>query len=1059
MTARLASRIGLRGRLILPMLAAFAALASVVVWQSLEDRAERIESAKMHLLHNAQLIAAQQRFITAHADALLRELAQRPELRPGAPTGECARLLAERLGQETGFINIGKVLPDGSLACAAVPPKGPVSYADRTWLREALKSEAMAVGDVVTGHIIGKPLVTFARAVRDNAGRNSAVLFLALDLEWLQRELANARLPEGARLVVVDTKGTVAVRHPDPEGWVGKNVANTAQFQIVAVGGEGVAEEIGLDGVRRLYAYTPLLDTASGRLTLWLSVPRATVLAPANRDLVVGLSASLAALLLALGLAYWAGEKILVLPLLALSDTAARFGAGDHAARTGLPHTGDEIGRLARTLDETADRIEAAERRLTRVNRALRVLSAGNRALLRGGEEQALLEEMCRAIVEAGGYRLAWVGYAENDPERSVRFAAAWGEGIEIFGGQKITWNDGESGQNLIGAAIRRLIPITANDVQTDQDCAPWRPLAQAHGIASLLAMPLRNDGAAIGALCICSAEAGDFDAEVVELLNESADDLAYGIVVRRAEAEHERTRSDLRRQEARNTLILKAAGEGIFGLDGTGCVTFANPAACAMLQWQEEELIGRVIHPLHHHTRADGTPFPEAECPIYQAFRDGITHFADDDLFWRKDGTSFPVEYVSTPIHDDQGEPVGAVVSFLDTTARKQDKIALERLNRALRTLSAGNEALVRATDEAGLLEAACRVIVEKGGYRMAWVGFTDDTPEKTVTPKGWAGAEEGYLAQLHLTWADTEHGQGPNSRAIRSGEPQIVHDLLADPGYTPWRKLAEERGFVSAFAYPLRVSGKVIGALGIYAAEADAFDAGEVVLLSELGDDLAYGIETLRTRAERDRIAYEHTHHAEILRHSLEDALRAIAFTVEKRDPYTAGHERRVGELAVAIAEEMGLPEEKTHGIRLAATVHDLGKIQIPAEILAKPTRLSEIEFMLIKTHPQAGFDILKDVKFPWPIADIVWQHHERLDGTGYPQGLKDGHILLESRIMAVADVVEAMASHRPYRPALGIEVALKEIERGRGSAYDQVVADACLKLFREGKFAFQS
>ena len=224
------------------------------------------------------------------------------------------------------------------------------------------------------------------------------------------------------------------------------------------------------------------------------------------------------------------------------------------------------------------------------------------------------------------------------------------------------------------------------------------------------------------------------------------------------------------------------------------------------------------------------------------------------------------------------------------------------------------------------------------------------------------------------------------------------------------------------------------------------------------ELADNLAFGIVALRTRAERDRIAHAHAHHAEILQRSLEQSIQVIADTVDARDPYTAGHQRRVAELAVAIGRELHLPEDRIHGIHLAAVIHDLGKIHVPAEILSKPGKLSEIEFMLIKTHPQAGYDILKDVDFPWPIADIVRQHHEKLDGSGYPQGLKGAQILLESRIMTVADVVEAMASHRPYRAALGVEVALKEIERGRGSAYDPAVADACLKLFREGRFAFQ-
>ncbi|TXT35290.1 MAG: hypothetical protein FD135_5001 [Comamonadaceae bacterium] len=171
-----------------------------------------------------------------------------------------------------------------------------------------------------------------------------------------------------------------------------------------------------------------------------------------------------------------------------------------------------------------------------------------------------------------------------------------------------------------------------------------------------------------------------------------------------------------------------------------------------------------------------------------------------------------------------------------------------------------------------------------------------------------------------------------------------------------------------------------------------------------------------------------------------------------MEARDPYTAGHQRRVSELATRIAREMGLPDEQAIGIQLAAAIHDLGKIRIPAEILSKPGRLSSIEFQLMQTHAQAGYDILKDVAFPWPIATIILQHHERLDGSGYPQGLKEDQILLESKIVAVADVVEAMSSHRPYRPSLGIDMALDEIERNRGTHYAPEVVDVCIKLFRE-------
>ena len=192
--------------------------------------------------------------------------------------------------------------------------------------------------------------------------------------------------------------------------------------------------------------------------------------------------------------------------------------------------------------------------------------------------------------------------------------------------------------------------------------------------------------------------------------------------------------------------------------------------------------------------------------------------------------------------------------------------------------------------------------------------------------------------------------------------------------------------------------------------------------------------------------------------LQSSLNDTMRAIASIVELRDPYTAGHQVRVADLAVAIARQMALPDNQVHAIDLAGTVHDLGKIKIPSEILSKPGNISDIEFSLIKSHAQAGYDILKTITFPWPIAQMVLQHHERLDGTGYPQGIRGDAILLEARILSVADVVEAMASHRPYRPSLGIEAALDELSENRGSLYDPQVVDACVKLFKkEEPFVF--
>ncbi len=191
---------------------------------------------------------------------------------------------------------------------------------------------------------------------------------------------------------------------------------------------------------------------------------------------------------------------------------------------------------------------------------------------------------------------------------------------------------------------------------------------------------------------------------------------------------------------------------------------------------------------------------------------------------------------------------------------------------------------------------------------------------------------------------------------------------------------------------------------------------------------------------------------------RNVLDETIDAILTLYEKRDPYTAVHQRRVAQLACAIAREMGLQEGQIDGIRIAGAIHDIGKVAVSMDILSKPGKLSEYEFSIIKTHTTVAFEVIRGLKFPWPIAQAIFQHHERLNGSGYPEGLRGEDIILEARGIGVADVVEAMSSHRPYRPALGIDNALEEISSQRAILYDSNVVDACLRLFAKKGFEFK-
>ena len=1172
----------LRTRALLLVGLGFAVFVGTMGFHATAERQMHLEFVRGHLLDTAKLIAAQQNRVIEYAQQFLESLIRAQTGRQTMLSEDCQRTLAQRLQEEPRIANIFVALPDGSVVCSAMPTARPINIADRPYFRQALASPAVVIGEAIESRITGKRSLPFVKAVRDSSGRTLAVFAVSLDLSGFGREVANAKYPKDARLGLIDAKGQVLARHPDTEGWVGKDASGTSFFKAVAArGGEGAFEGLGLDGVPRVYGLARFAETAAGPISLWLGFETKTVTADAEHDFVWTVLAA-AGLVLVTFAAMWAGgERLLLRPISVLSAAAHRMGQGDLSARTGLEHARDEVGRLAQSFDEMASSLEAKDQHIVLANRAVKVLSTWNEALLTLRDEKSLIEHMCRAIVEAAGYQSAWVGLAKSDETKTVEPVAWWGMDPQFVASLGVTWADTPRGRGPAGTAIRSGTAVIVNDYMTNPDTAPWRENALRYQFNSIIALPLKVDDAVIGALMIYAAESESFGEQEAVLLTELAAALSSGIAAVRSRAARTQLEVSLQTSEERFRAAAEASLDALLVLksvrDAAGNivdfeVTDMNGRAAREIGLAKDEVIGKTFVQLPPAYRATGffnkyahvvatrTPLEEefpfdvqgAERKWFRqqvvAVGDGIavslrditvrktagdkiregeerlrlamgaarmgawsvdlesgTHSISEELgpifglpkgagprstealmetvhpddrealakgmkrdretaqpahmefrvLW-PDGTVHWLESNSNVICDEAGKPVRGVGVLADITQRKLDVVALQRANRALKTLSAANKALVDATSESELLHEVCRVIMDKGRYRMAWVGYPRNGQEKTIVPMAWAGVEDGYLAAVGHTWADNEQGQRPIARALRSGKAEITRDVRDNPAFASVKELVARPGYVSNLALPLLDGKRVIGAMSIFASEADAFDDAEVLLLQELADDLAYGITTLRTREERDRIAYAHKHHEAILRKSLEDSIQAIAKAVEMRDPYTSGHQKHVAELAMALAREMGLSEERIHGLRLAGVVHDLGKISIPAEILTKPGKLTPIEFMLIQGHAQAGYEILKDIDFPWPIATVVWQHHERLDGSGYPQGLKGDDILLESKIIAVADVVETMASHRPYRPTLGIDAALQEIERGRGIQYDPAVADACLKLFREGRYA---
>jgi len=504
-----------------------------------------------------------------------------------------------------------------------------------------------------------------------------------------------------------------------------------------------------------------------------------------------------------------------------------------------------------------------------------------------------------------------------------------------------------------------------------------------------------------------------------------------------------------LEQSEAMFRTLFESSQDAMMFASGEAFVD-CNPAMLRMFRYPDVETMRKIdrndLFPPH---QPGGERSGEmAERKVAEAFQNGYAHF--EWIHRRADGSTFPSEVSLVPMVVNNRQLIQATIR--DISERKHNEISMRQLNRALQTLSRVNHTLVHSRDEDSLLFNVCRTIVETGNYRLAWVGFAQYDDARSVKPVAQYGFEEGYLDTLPFSWQNDEYGNGPTGIAIRTGKPSLVRDIHNNPKFAPWREQALKFGYSSSIALPLISEDTAFGALNIYSSYPDAFGEKELQLLMELAEDVAFGIHNQRLKLEHTSIEQEREGNKERMQEALLNTVKAITVMVEKRDPFTAGHQRRVAELAVAIAEELHLDPVRIEGIRFGAMIHDIGNIYVPAEILNRPGALSESELAIVRSHPSVGYDIVKDVDFPWPVSEMILHHHERLDGSGYPDGQRGNEIALEARIIGVADIIEAMLSHRPYRASHSTDEALSYIEDGRGTKFDPEVVDACIRLFRE-------
>ncbi|MGD0680505.1 MAG: PAS domain S-box protein [Terracidiphilus sp.] len=504
-----------------------------------------------------------------------------------------------------------------------------------------------------------------------------------------------------------------------------------------------------------------------------------------------------------------------------------------------------------------------------------------------------------------------------------------------------------------------------------------------------------------------------------------------------------------LAQMEARYRGLLEAAPDGMVVVNQGGEIVLLNARAESQFGFHRDELLGQKVTSIipegfAERLIADGAR--TAAEALAQQIGTGIELNGR-----RKDGSEFPIEIMLSPLENAEGILVTAAIR--DITVKKEKEHRLKAQNWALSAYASAAMALAWARSSEDLLKAVCEAITRESIYILAWVGIAEDGPDKKIRVAAEAGSAKDYLHEMHLNWSEDEPGgQGPSGICIRSNKLQNIPDTETSNIFVPRRENAMQSGIRSALSIPLHVKDGWRGVLTIYATRPNAFEAPAIEVFQHLAEQIVHAVHAL------DQGSALHAGEISLvkLQGKLTEALSAMVApmvaAMEMRDPYTAGHESRVANIAVAIGAEMGWPQEKLHGLQVAAQVHDIGKISIPAEILTKPTRLTAGEWGVIREHPETGYTILKDIPFAWPIAEIVRQHHERLDGSGYPRGMKGDAILPEAMVLAVADMVEAMASHRPYRPAIDLDIVLKQIETEAGSLLDSETVRICAALFRE-------
>jgi len=785
---------------------------------------------------------------------------------------------------------------------------------------------------------------------------------------------------------------------------------------------------------------------------------------------------------------------------------------------------------------------------LRRTTRAWRTLSECNQAIARTHSEQELVQEICRILVEAGGYRFAWVGLAQQDEDKSVRPVAQYGFEKGYLENLHLTWSDTERGRGPTGMAIRTREPCVARHIASDPDYEPWRDEALRRGYQSSVALPLLVNGEAFGALNLYAAEPDAFDTEEIDLLQILANDLSYGIASLRASKAHEEATREVQRLEHFNEEILQNLVAGIIVQDANLNIEYANPAAARMLGYRPEELVGRhwtSILPEDQHRivqeaderrkrgardqyvlellHKDGSRIPvlvsgspwiidgrfcgtfavftditdlmQAEKALKESeerFRivtegslagvyivqDGILQYVNpafcetygykpeeiigkmnvtamvhpedlplvaENLRKRLDGEVDLLQYQVRALRKDgsvihceilgrraeyQGRPA-IIGTVIDITDRVRYEHQIERQLSQLEALRKIDLAITASLDPRVTFDVLLSQVTEQLGIDAADILVFDQNTQ-TLNFAAGRGFRTEALRHTHL-----RIGEGNAGKAALDRQIVIVPNLQEVENSFSRAPLLKEEDFTAYYAVPLVAKGTVQGVMEIFHREPIAPNPEWLGFLEALASQAAIAIDNAMLFDELSRSNTD-------LLQAYDSTIEGWARALEIRDMETEGHSQRVTEMTLRLARRFGIDGPELMHVRRGALLHDIGKMGIPDAILNKPGALSDEEWEIMRKHPVYAYEMLSPIQYLRPALEIPYCHHEKWDGSGYPQGLKGEDIPLPARIFAVVDVWDALRSDRPYRAAWPDEKALAYIQEQSGKHFDPRVVE---------------